>query len=248
MTTSTSNEIVIIPAYNEEASIGMVLDELKAQLPDIDVLVISDGSIDRTAEAAREKGATVLDLPHNLGVGGAVQAGFLYAFENGYSYCVRIDGDGQHPVSSIPDLLAEARKEEADLIIASRFIGDSVYKSTRFRFLGIRCLSKFLSMICRKQVTDPTSGFQVLNRKLLYYFSKRYPTDYPEPEALALLRRQGYDFCEVPASFRARVAGTSTIYGWGTFYYMIKVGLALFVDRARPVDVRFAKQNLPVNL
>lgn len=213
-------------------------------MPGYDVLVINDGSSDQTARVARERGAVVLDLPHNVGVGGCVQAGFIYASGKGYDYVIRCDGDGQHPPEEMPKLIAGMEENDVDLVIGSRFLLKDSYMSTPLRYMGIRCLSRMVSVISSKRVTDPTSGFQMLNRYLLYYFARRYPADYPEPEAIALLRRQGYDFCEVPATFRKRVAGVSTIQGWGTFYYMIKVGLALLVDRARRVDVRFSKSNL----
>jgi hypothetical protein len=135
---------------------------------------------------------------------------------------------------------------KVDLVIGSRFLGKRTYTSTLIRYCGISCLARFLSLICRKRITDPTSGFQVLNRLLLCFFSNSYPVDYPEPEALALMRRQGYDFLEVPVTFRERLAGRSTIRGWGTLYYVLKVFLALLVDRARPVNPRYAKSNLEV--
>ena len=236
--------IVIVPAYNEELNIKTLLDEVRSAGPDLDVVILNDGSLDRTAEAARRSGAKVIDLPCNLGVGGAVQAGFSYAYENGYQYAVRIDGDGQHPPSEIPRLLEAIKSSEADLIIGSRFLGEKSYGSTRLRYCGIYLLAQFLSLICRRKVTDPTSGFQALRRPLMYFFSQAYPMDYPEPEALALMRRQGYDFAEVPAVFRERQAGVSSIQGWGTLYYMLKVFLALIVDRARSVDPRLSRQRV----
>ena len=141
--------------------------------------------------------------------------------------------------------LVEAMKtNNADLIIGSRFLGDSASNRNVVRYLGINVLALMLSAICSKRVTDPTSGFQMLNRPLTYFFSRSYPVDYPEPEALALMRREGYDFMEVPAKFRQRFAGRSSIHGWGTLYYVFKVFLALVVDRARPIDHRFSRFNL----
>ena len=238
--------VLIIPAYNEEAALGPLLDEVKAAVPDLDVVVISDGSMDCTCDVARAKGAGLLNLPCNLGVGGAVQAGLLYAYEKGYRQVVRIDADGQHPPAEIPKLMAAMAEGKADLIVGSRFLGERSYKSTRFRYLGIRALSLFLSLICRSRVTDPTSGFWMLNRELLGYFAHCYPVDYPEPEALALLRRQGYSFAEVAVKFRPRMAGHSSIRTWGTVYYAIKVGLALVVNRIRPIDERFTKARAAV--
>lgn len=235
---------VIIPTYNEEEAIGPLLDELRHQVPGIDCVVVNDGSDDETAAVARSREALVLDLPCNLGVGGAVQAGYQYAFGRGYDYVIRIDGDGQHPPSEIPKLIREMEKGEADLVIGSRFIGQRSYVATGVRSIGIRLLAVFLSVICRSRITDPTSGFWIINRKLLYYFSNDYPTEYPEPEAIALLRRYGYSYKEKSVTFRPRITGRSSIRRWGTFYYVLKVGLALIVDRIRPISSRYAKSNI----
>lgn len=233
--------VVIIPAFNEEASLDGLLAELRQQVPDLPVVVICDGSQDRTPDVARAAGAVVLDLPCNLGVGGAVQAGFQYALAQGYDLAIRIDGDGQHPPSEIPRMLEAARSAKADLLVGSRFASGG-HTSTFFRYLGIKLLAGFLSVICRHRISDPTSGFWAVRRPLLHYFAREYPVDYPEPEALALMRRQGYHFEEVAVSFRARQAGQSTIHGWGTVYYALKVGLALLVDRVRVVDRRYARE------
>ena len=238
--------LVIIPAFNEQAALPSLIAEVRAAAPGTDILIINDCSLDRTAEVAREQGVLVLDLPCNLGVGGAVQAGFRYAYSHGYSYILRCDGDGQHPPAEIPKLVAAMSEGNVDLVVASRFLdGDKdSYKSTTFRHAGIRGLAFLLSIICRTRVTDPTSGFQMMNRPLISYFSRSYPLDYPEPESLALLRRQGYRFCEVGARFRPRTTGVSSIHSGGAFYYMLKVGLALAVDRARTVNIRYARHNI----
>ncbi len=235
---------VIIPAFNEEDAIGGLIEEMQRHQPGLDVVVINDGSHDNTVAVARAAGAAVLNLPCNLGVGGAVQAGFQYALERGYDYVIRIDGDGQHPPSEIPKLIAAMNQGKGDLIIGSRFAGKHTYTSTLVRFVGIRLLALFLSKICRSRITDPTSGFWMINRKLLHYFAHDYPSEYPEPEALALLRRHGYSFHEEPVLFRPRTTGRSTIGAWGTIYYMIKVGLALVVDRVKPLNTRFERKNL----
>lgn len=236
--------IAVVPAFNEEEAIVALLEEMRREVPGLAVLVVSDGSTDRTADVSRQAGARVLELPCNLGVGGAVQAGYKYAYEQGYEYAIRCDGDGQHPPSEIKNLIEGMKRFNVDLIIGSRHLSSEIYRNTIVRSFGIRGLAAFLSMICRRRVTDPTSGFQMLSRPLLYLFSKCYPYDYPEPEALALMRRQGYDFAEVPARFRERIAGVSTIRSWGTLYYVIKVFLALIVDRARPVDESYSRENV----
>lgn len=241
-TKQNTRAVVIIPAFNEEASIGGLLAELRQQVPDLPVVVMCDGSQDQTPQVARQAGAIVLDLPCNLGVGGAVQAGFQYALEQGYDLAIRIDGDGQHPPAEIPRMLEAARTSKADLLVGSRFASGG-HTSTFFRYLGIKLLALFLSVICRRRISDPTSGFWAVRRPLLHYFAREYPVDYPEPEALALMRRQGYQYEEVAVSFRARQAGHSTIHGWGTIYFALKVGLALLVDRVRVVDRRYAREH-----
>ncbi|MCO6401138.1 MAG: glycosyltransferase family 2 protein [Verrucomicrobia bacterium] len=233
--------VVIIPAFNEEASIGSLVGELSEACPALPVVVICDGATDRTALVAREAGATVLDLPCNLGVGGAVQAGFQYALQKGYQLAIRIDGDGQHPPSEIPALLSAARESEADLVIGSRFSSAGLH-TTLFRFFGIKMLALFLSIICRKRVTDPTSGFWAVKRPLLQYFARDYPVDYPEPEGIALLSRLGYRFDEVSVRFRCRQAGQSSIRGWGTVYFALKVGFALVVDRVRVLNKGYSRR------
>lgn len=241
---SKSKVLIAVPAYNEAESISALFDEIAIACPDFPVLIIDDGSVDATVEIATKAGAKTLSLPCNLGVGGAVQAGFQYAFDHGYDYLIRCDADGQHPPSEIPKLIEAIEKTDADLIIGSRFLGEKSYTSTMVRYCGITGLALFLSMICRRRVTDPTSGFQIMNRAMLYFFANNYPTDYPEPEALALLRRHGYDFQEVAVQFRERSAGMSSIRSWGTLYYVLKVFFALLVGRARPANPVFAKKNV----
>lgn len=238
--------LIIIPAFNEEGALPGLLAEVKAAAPGTAIAVINDCSLDHTASVARKHGALVLDLPCNLGVGGAVQAGFQYAFARGYQYVIRCDGDGQHPPSEIRKLVEAMKTGDVDLVVGSRFLQEDreSYTSTTLRSAGIRGLAFLLSLICRARVTDPTSGFQMLNRPLLAYFAHSYPLDYPEPESLALLRRQGYRFREVAARFRPRLTGKSSIQSWGALYFMLKVGLALIVDRARPVNPRYSRHVL----
>lgn len=240
----TERVLVVLPAFNEEKNLPPVLKAIRAAVPDADVLVVNDGSADRTSSVARACGATVLDMAGNMGVGTAVQAGFRYGWERGYDRVIRMDSDGQHPPEAIPDLLAESRRTGCDMVLASRFGADGGYRSTRFRSIGIRGLATFLSVICRRRVTDPTSGFHVLSRPLLCFFAHVYPVDYPEPEALAMLRRHGYDFVEFTVPFRERASGRSSIRGWGTFYYVVKVFVALLVDRMKPMNPRFERHQV----
>ena len=238
---------VLIPAFNEALSLPRLLAEVREALPGATVLVIDDGSSDTTAYVARSHGATVISMPYNVGVGTAVQTGFQYAWRNGFEYALRFDGDGQHPPEEACHLLEAMRTGAYDLVIGTRFGGEQKMISTRLRYLGVRFLALFLSMICRSRVTDPTSGFWLVNRRLLYVFSLTYPCDYPEPEALALVRRLGYAFGEVPVRFRPRTAGQSSIGRWDTFFHAFKVLLALVVDRMRPVDVRLAANRVKIS-
>lgn len=240
-TSSGINTCVLIPAYNEQESLGALLDEISKELPGWPVIVVSDGSTDNTVSLARGAGVRVLDLPCNLGVGGAVQAGFQFARTLGFERVLRLDGDGQHPPAEALKLVRAMDESRADLVLGSRFGLDQECISTRLRYVGIRALAAFLSNICESRITDPTSGFWLVNRRLLTYFAQYYPSDYPEPEALALLRRQGYSMTEVPVRFRTRRAGESSIKTWGTIYYALKVGLALLVDRVRPINHLYAR-------
>jgi glycosyltransferase involved in cell wall biosynthesis len=238
----TQQSIVLIPAFNEEAALGPLLDEIAALFPDLAVAVINDCSADGTAAVARAHGALVLDLPCNLGVGGAMQTGFAFACARGFRYAIRLDGDGQHPPEGIPQLFATMRQTGADVVIGSRFLGHGTVTSSPWRNLGIRALSALLSYACRQRITDPTSGFQLVNAVALRFFAATYPADYPEPESLALLTRQGYGVAEAPAAFRVRQGGCSSIGRRTAFYYVLTVILALLVDRARAVNPRLARQ------
>ena len=193
-----NDTVIIIPAYNEEACLGTLLDEIIALELPIDIVVVSDGSTDQTGPIAKKHGAVLIDLPCNLGVGGAVQAGYAYAHAEGYQYTLRCDADGRHPPSEISRMLAEIKKGEADLVVGSRFLGTGEYTTDSMtRMVGVQALAKLLSVICRAKVTDPTSGFHAMSRLMTHFFAFHYPSEYPEPEALALMRRQGYTFKEV---------------------------------------------------
>ena len=230
--------VVLIPAYNEESSLPQLLAEVRAQLPGAAVTVVDDGSADGTAAVARACGARVLRLPCNLGVGPAVQTGFKDALECGCDYLIRLDGDGQHPPAEALKLVEAMRARPSDLIVGTRYGKDSTYHGNWSRQLVLKGLALFVSLICRKRITDPTSGFWLLSRPLLQCFALHYPSDYPEAEAIALLRRQGFSLEEVPVAFKPRQAGQSSIRAWGSINFAAKVFLALFVDRLRAVDLR----------
>jgi len=229
--------LVIIPAFNEGGAVGKVVEEVKTHLPQIHALVVNDGSSDLTSGIAKAKGAIVLDLPFNLGIGGAMQAGYKYAYEKGYDIAIQVDGDGQHDPKEIPKLLHVLEEEEADVAIGSRFIGDSEYKASVMRRLGILILSKAISMIVGQKLTDPTSGFRAANRRAIQLFSANYPQDYPEPEAMVLLHQCGMKMKEIPVRINQRYSGESSITKIRSIYYMVKVLLAIFVDcfKKRPV-------------
>ena len=222
--------LVIVPAYNEEGSVGKVVEEVHNHLSQAEVLVVNDGSADLTSEIAKSKGAIVLDLPFNLGIGGAMQAGYQYAYEKGYDIAIQVDGDGQHDPKEIGKLLKALEEKKIDMAIGSRFIGDLGYKSSTMRRIGISIFSQVISMIVRQRITDPTSGFRASNRKAIRLFASNYPQDYPEPEVVILLHQCHLKMEEVPVGMSERYSGESSITKIKSIYYMVKVLLAIFVD------------------
>jgi glycosyltransferase involved in cell wall biosynthesis len=222
--------LIIIPAYNEEGSVGKVIEDIRTDLLQADILVVNDGSIDRTSEKARAGGATVLELPFNLGIGGAMQAGYKYAYEKGYDIAIQVDADGQHDTKEIPGLLSSLEAKGVDVILGSRFIGDSEYRSSFMRRVGIAIFSGVISAIVKQKITDPTSGFRAANRKAIQLFAFNYPQDYPEPEAVVLLHQCRLKMEEVPVGMSERYSGESSITKIRSVYYMVKVLLAIFVD------------------
>ena len=227
--------IALVPALNEEGTIASVVAELRAYDAELEILVIDDGSHDRTAEIARAAGARVLRLPFNLGIGGAVQTGFRYAFENDFDLAVRIDGDGQHDASQLAAVVDPVLRGDTDIAVGSRYLGTRAdgYRSSTTRRLGIRILARVVSLLTREPITDPTSGFQALNRTAIALFAADYPHDYPEVEAIVLVRRHRLRLLEVPIAMRPRVVGRSSIRTLASVYYMVKVLLALFVGAFR---------------
>jgi glycosyltransferase involved in cell wall biosynthesis len=227
------NVLVIIPAYNEEKSVAYVIQKIRSAVPAADILVVNDGSTDSTSEVARKAGAQVIDLPFNLGIGGGMQTGYLYAYRKGYEAAVQIDADGQHNPDDLPRLLALLEKGEADLILGSRYVEKTGYRSTWTRRLGMVILARMVSLIIGKPVYDTTSGYRVVNRKVMRLFAENYPTDYPEVEALVLVHMHGYKILEVPVEMEERQAGRSSITPLKSVYYMVKVGLALVMNVLR---------------
>ena len=226
--------VAVVPAFNEEQNVGRVIDEIRAVDGTIDIVVVDDGSFDGTADVARARGVTVLRLPFNLGIGGAVQTGFRYAFEHGYDLAVRLDGDGQHDPGQLERIIAPVLGGEADIAVGSRFaaVGDG-YRSSRSRRVGIRLLAWVVSRIVGRRVTDTTSGFQALNRRAIELFARDYPHDYPEVEATIMVSRHRLRSVEVPVAMRERGGGRSSITTLRSVYYMVKVLLAIFVGLFR---------------
>jgi hypothetical protein len=225
--------IAVVPAFNEERNIGPLLAELAALDPDLEVVVVSDGSTDRTAQVASAAGAHVVSLPFNLGIGGAVQTGFRFAWEGGYELAVRLDGDGQHDPSQLPAIVAPVVAGDADLAIGSRFLESGGYRSSAARRFGIRVLARVVSFIAHERLTDTTSGFQALNRRAIRLFAADLPRDYPEVEGLVMAIRHHLRVKEVPVTMREREHGRSSIGSLTSVYYMFKVLLAVFVDLFR---------------
>lgn len=235
MKPGTRNSLaVIVPMYNESASIGPVVREIRLHAPQADVVVIDDGSSDNSACIAGSAGATVLKLPYNLGIGGAVQTGYRYAVSQGYDAVVRMDGDGQHDASDIPALLAPILDGSADVVIGSRFLNGRGYVPSLLRSIGIRFFAILASLITRRRITDPTSGFQACSKTAAHFLAAYTPQDYPEVEGLLLLCRAGFRIQEVAVTMRSRFAGKSSIRKLKTVYYVLKVTLAVLIGLLRP--------------
>jgi glycosyltransferase involved in cell wall biosynthesis len=225
--------IAIVPALNEEETVGRVIDEIRAFDPGFDIVVVDDGSVDRTAGVAADRGAFVLRLPFNLGIGGAMQTGYRFAFERSYDIAVQIDGDGQHDPQQLPAILAPVLSGEADLCVGSRFTGDSEFRSSFTRRVGIKIFAAVVSAVVRQKVTDTTSGFRAVNRRGIALFASDYPHDYPEVEATVMCVKHKLRLREVPVAMRERGGGSSSITAVRSVYYMTKVMLAIFVGLFR---------------
>lgn len=235
--------LIIVPAYNEAEGIRGVLADIRGRVPDADIVVVNDGSADATAAEAVAAGATVLNLSCNLGIGGAVQTGYRYAYEQGYRYAAQMDGDGQH----LPEELARMRLAMAeggfDMVVGSRFLEKRGFQSSPARRAGIVLLAKLLTALLGRSVTDPTSGFRLCGPAAIALFASDYPSDYPEVEALVLLDNEGLRFREVPVVMRERRTGRSSISPLKSAYYMYKVVLAALIAKTRGKKWRVRYEN-----
>jgi glycosyltransferase involved in cell wall biosynthesis len=226
--------LVIVPAYNEERNIKSTINEIFSEQLPVSVAVINDGSRDDTSRLAKECGVDVIDLPFNLGIGGAVQTGFKFALKNDFDLAIQIDGDTQHDASYVPALLSPLINDEADMTIGSRFLPPYLgYRSSFIRRIGIHFFARLISAITSYKVTDPTSGFRGYNKKMIQLFAQYYPHDFPEPEAIAVAGRYKARVVEVPVKMRKRPSGISSIRYLRTLYYMIKVTFAILLDKLK---------------
>lgn len=226
-------KLVIIPAYNESASIKKTVEEIKDKASDFDYVVINDCSTDNTRQICEENNFNIINLPINLGIGGAVQTGYRYAYNEGYDYAVQVDGDGQHDPNFLNRMALYLKEKNIDMVIGSRFIEKEGFQSSGARRLGIRYFTMLIKLLTKKVITDPTSGLRMVNRDVIKIFAYDYPKDYPEPESVVAILRQGKKVEEIPVVMRERNGGVSSISLKKSVYYMIKVSLAILIERIR---------------
>ncbi len=233
----TKTRIAIVPAYNEEATVASVVRKIVECAPEYDVVVVDDGSTDKTSQEAIESGATVIKHPFNLGIGGAMQSGYRYALEHEYSHAVQVDGDGQHDPAQIQDLFRAMDDEQGiDMVCGSRYVNGTTYKASKSRRMGMLIFAKLLSPLVGQKVTDPTSGFRLVNRHGIELFARDYPHDYPEVEAIVMVHAHKLKMKEIPVRMSQREGGRSSITPTQSAYYMAKVLLAVIIGlfRAKP--------------
>lgn len=226
-----SKVLLIIPAYNEEESLRSLIEEIKTVCSGVDYLVVNDCSSDDTDSLLSNLGANYITLPYNMGIGGAVQSGYRYAAQNGYDIAIQIDGDGQHDVRFVKDMVKLIEDKQADVVIGSRFIDKEGFQSSQARRIGIRILSVLIRLMCGAKVKDVTSGFRAVNRRFIELFAENYPDDYPEPEVIVTAKLYGAVIKELPVVMRERTTGKSSINLKRSIYYMIKVSLAIIICR-----------------
>ena len=235
---SENKILVIIPAYNEKDTIGRVIEKTRQFIPHADILVVNDGSTDSTSEIAKQRGAMVLDLCHNLGIGAAMQTGYKFANRMDYDIAVQCDADGQHHPAQIKKLINTLTNNGVDMVLGSRYLRKKRFRSDVLRRLGILIFSKVLSLIVGQRLTDTTSGFRAVNKGVIKSFATLYPSDYPEPEALVLLHREGFTIKEISVNMSSRKGGNSSITLWKSIYYMVKVLLAILIDLCKTIPYK----------
>lgn len=226
-------KIIVIPAYNEEGNLEKTVRDIRENAPDFDYVIVNDCSTDNTLGMCREKGFSYLNLPVNLGIGGAVQTGYRYAYYHGYDLAVQFDGDGQHSAKFLAQMAKVLEETESDMVIGSRFIEKEGFQSSGLRRIGIRYFSFLIKLLTGKTVTDPTSGMRMINRKLLKKFTNEYPKDYPEPESVVTVLSEKHKVTEIPVVMNEREEGISSISLRNSVYYMIKVSFAVVIARMK---------------
>lgn len=226
-------KLIIIPAYNEQESIKKTVEDIIEKAPGFDYIVINDCSTDKTRQICEKEKFNVIHLPVNLGIGGAVQTGYLYAARNGYDIAVQVDGDGQHDPKFLEKMADYMAKEHADMVIGSRFIDKEGFQSSGARRVGIKYFTMLIKLLTGAKITDPTSGLRMVNREIIEFFAEEYPKDYPEPESVVAILRRKKKVMEIPVIMRERSGGVSSISMKKSVYYMIKVSLAILIERIR---------------
>lgn len=229
-------KLIIIPAYNESANIENTVKDIVNNAPDFDYVIINDCSTDNTLEICERNGFNVVNLPLNLGIGGAVQTGYRYAYNNGYDIAVQVDGDGQHDPAFLTKMAEVMVAEKADMLIGSRFLEKEGFQSSRVRRMGITYFTWLIKLFTRKKITDPTSGLRMINSDIIEIFAESYPRDYPEPESVVHVIRLGKNVREIPVIMRERQGGKSSIRFFSSIYYMIKVTVAILTELMRKID------------
>lgn len=226
-------KLIIIPAYNEQESIKKTVEDIMEKAPHFDYIVINDCSTDKTKEICETEEFNVIHLPVNLGIGGAVQTGYLYAARNGYDIAVQVDGDGQHDPQFLSKMADYMEAEHADMVIGSRFIDKEGFQSSGARRVGIKYFTMLIKLLTGTKITDPTSGLRMVNREIIEFFAEEYPKDYPEPESVVAILRRKKKVLEIPVIMRERSGGVSSISMKKSVYYMIRVSLAILIERIR---------------
>lgn len=227
-------KLVIIPAYNESASIKETVEQIRKKAQGFDYVIINDCSTDNTREICESMNYNIVNLPVNLGIGGAVQTGYKYGIRHGYDLAVQVDGDGQHDPEYLLEMAEHMQKSRVDMVIGSRFIKKEGFQSSSARRIGIKYFTFLIRILTGKTVTDPTSGLRMVNRDIMNFFAHDYPKDYPEPESVVAILRSGKRVEEIPVVMRERNGGVSSISLKKSVYYMIKVSLAILIEKMRP--------------